>query len=360
MKILILANNDVGLYKFRKELIQKLISQGNEVYISLPEGEFIKHLVEMGCKFVETNVDRRGLNPIKDIKLLLHYFTLLNKVKPNLVITYTIKPNIYGGILCRFKNIAYAVNITGLGTAFHGSRILKKVVIFLYKIASKRAKVLFFENDENQSIFIHNKIVFPKNALNLNGAGVNLEEYQFTEYPSCEETRILFIGRVMKEKGIEELLEVARRLKGEYSNLFFDIVGPIEDDYRPIIKKLQEENVVNYYGFQSDVRPYIKKSHCFVLPSYHEGMANTLLEAGALGRPLVTSNIFGCKEAVNDKENGYLVRIKDIEDLYEKIKEFIHLPYEEKVEMGRKSREHIVSKFDKKKIIETTLKELKK
>ena len=146
-KILILANLDVGLYKFRKALIKKLIDQGNEVYISLPKGMLVQNLKEMGCHFIETPVDRRGINPATDFKLMMRYFNILGKIKPDLVITYTIKPNIYGGIAARFKRIPYAVNITGLGTAFQNENMIKKLVVFLYKLSCKKAKTIFFEKE---------------------------------------------------------------------------------------------------------------------------------------------------------------------------------------------------------------------
>ncbi|MGG0276187.1 glycosyltransferase family 4 protein [Bacillus rhizoplanae] len=357
-KILILANNDVGLYKFRKELIQELINQGNNIFISLPNGTFVQPLIDMGCTFIETKVDRRGINPFTDFKLLTHYLKMLMTIKPDMVITYTVKPNVYGGIVSRIMKVPYATNITGLGTAFQHDGLLKKFIVFLYKLSCKKAKVVFFENEENKNVFIDNNIVKEENTCKLNGAGVNLGEYQFSDYPTEDKIRFLFIGRVMKEKGVDELFEVVKRIKSEYDNILFDIVGPFEDNYKDVITELQKQGCIEYYGFQSDVKPFIKQSCCFVLPSYHEGMANTLLECGAMGRPLITSNIYGCKEAVVDSESGFLVSVRNSEDLYKKIKRFIELPYEDKVIMGQTSRKYIESVFDKKKVVEMTIREL--
>ncbi|WP_461206052.1 glycosyltransferase family 4 protein [Clostridium sp. DL1XJH146] len=355
-KILILANYDLGLYKFRKELIQELLNQENEAYISLPYGELIKPLIDMGCEFIDTPIDRRGINPLTDFKLLARYLKILKKVKPDMVITYTVKPNVYGGIVCRIKKVPYAMNITGLGTAFQSDGFLKKLIVLLYKVSCRKAKVVFFENEENQQIFIENKIVKERNTCKLNGAGVNLEEYKFCEYPQDNgQIRFLFVGRVMKEKGVDELFEVAKRIRKENKSVFFHIVGPFEDDYKEDIKELEKQEIIIYHGYQQDVKPFIEKSHCFVLPSYHEGMANTLLECGAMGRPLITSDIHGCKEAVIDKKNGYLVNVKDSEDLFLKIKKFIDLSYVEKMNMGRNSREHIENVFDKKKVVKKTI-----
>lgn len=361
MKIAILANSDIGLYKFRKELIQELINQGNEVYISLPNGVFIQPLTDLGCIFIETDVDRRGVNPFTDFKLIIRYLRLIAKLKPDLVITYTIKPNIYGGIVCRFLNLPYTINITGLGTSFQRDGFLKKLIVFSYRIACRKAHVIFFENEENQRSFVDNRIVKKENTYKLNGAGVNLEEYMFSEYPKNDSViRFLFIGRVMKEKGVDELFDVAKRIKDKFDNVEFDIVGQFEDDYEEIINDLDKKNVINYYGFQMDVKPFIRKAHCFVLPSYHEGMANTLLEAGAMGRPLITSNIYGCKDAVLDGETGYLVNSQDCQDLYAKISDFILLPFEQKRMMGYKSCEYVRSKFDKRTVVTKTINRLKR
>lgn len=355
-KILILANNDIGLYKFRKELIEELLKD-NEVYISLPHGNFVNDLIKMGCNFINTPIDRRGINPIKDLKLLYNYLKIFKRIKPNLVITYTIKPNIYGSLVARLKKIDYVVNITGLGTAFQCNNYLRKLIVILYKLALKRVKVVFFENEENQNIFITENIVKKNKTCKLNGAGVNLEEYPFVKYPDVDHGIIfLFIGRIMKEKGIDELLEAAKRIKKEYQEVQFDIIGPMEDDYKFIIDKYEKNNIINYYGFQDNVKPYIERCHCFILPSYHEGMANTLLEAASMGRPLITSNISGCKEAINN--NGYLVNVRDSNNLYNNIKKFVLLNYEDKVMMSKNSRKHIKEVFDRRKIVGDTIKRL--
>ncbi len=354
-KIAILANNSGGLYGFRGELIAELIKMGCEVTALTPFDTNIEDLEKLGAKLINTPIDRRGINPIKDLGLLCCYHKCLRQIKPDMVMTYTIKPNVYGGILARLMRIPYVTNITGLGTTFQKENILKKFVTFLYKVALKKAKVVFFENSENRGIFVQEKIVEENRTYLLNGAGVNLEKYSFRYYPSDEEIRFLFIGRVMKEKGVDELFEAAIRLKREYDNVHFDIVGPLEDNYQDKIHELVNEGIIEYHGYQLDVRPYIERCHCFVLPSYHEGMANTLLEAGAMGRPLITSRIHGCMEAVVDGESGYLVEKANMEDLYQEMKQFINLNREEKEKSGLESRKHIEEVFDKRKVVAETI-----
>ena len=209
---------------------------------------------------------------------------------------------------------------------------------------------------QNEIIDIENNIIKESRSCTLPGAGIDLDEYKMTPYPEeSRNIRFLFIGRVMKEKGVEELFKAATNIKKVYPEASFDIVGPMEDDYKERIQSLVRNGIIYYYGYQEDVKPFIKKCDCFVLPSYHEGMANTLLECGAMGRPLITSRIHGCMEAVRDGENGYLVDVKDVKGLEEKTMEFIELSYEEKKMMGEKSREVMEERFDKEKVVEMTL-----
>lgn len=358
MKILILANFDVGLYQFRRELIAALLEE-HEVVLSLPDGDLVRPLEELGCRFVDTPVDRRGINPVTDGKLFVRYLKLMRQEKPDLVITYTIKPNIYGGMACRLLGIPYAVNITGLGTAFQKQGVLRKLVTALYKLALKKAKVVFFENRGNMQTLLDEKIVAADRCKCLNGAGVNLDHYRYAEYPHGDDpVRFLFIGRVMAEKGIDELFEAMGRLHREGFGCTLDVLGHFEEHYEAKIRESEAEGWLNYHGQQKDVRPFIEKAHCFVLPSWHEGMANTNLECAAMGRPLITSNIHGCKEAVVENVSGLLCQPQNPENLYETMVRFLQLTHEDRVAMGRAGRKHMEEVFDKNKVVEQTLKGL--
>ena len=208
-RILVLANNDVGLYRFRKDLLAALLGAGHEVYISLPDGGFVSELVQLGCRFIDTPIERRGMNPIHDSKLFHQYRAILKEVKPDLVLTYTIKPNIYGGLACRMAHIPYAVNITGLGSAIENGGWLKKFVLALYKPALKGARVVFFENAGNRDTLAATGVVPQGRDVVLSGAGVNLEDYPYQSYPQEGAVRFLFVGRVMREKGVDELFAAA-------------------------------------------------------------------------------------------------------------------------------------------------------
>lgn len=354
MKILILANNDVGLYQFRRELIEQL-GHENEICISLPYGDFVPSLQKMGCHFVDTPIERRGMNPIKDLGLFFSYLNVIKEIHPDLVITYTIKPNVYGGFAARLCKIPYAVNITGLGTAFQSDGLLRKIVTLMYKLSCKKARVVFFENCENLRIFVDEKIVKEEQTCLLNGAGVNLDHYQVTDYPAGDTTKFLFIGRVMKEKGIEEIFKAMKRLVSEEIPCTLDVLGGYEEDYKDPIAAYTEEGWLHYHGYQEDVRPFIAQSHCFVLPSWHEGMANTNLECAASGRPVITSNIHGCLEAVEDGVTGFLCEKKNADDLYRLMKQFTALALKERRAMGLAGRKRMENLFDKELVVKATL-----
>ena len=357
MKILILANFDVGLYQFRKETIERLLTD-NEVVISLPYGKLVDPLCEMGCRFVDTPMERRGLNPFRDLSLFFRYLHLLSKEKPDKVLAYTIKPNIYGGLACRIKKIPYYSFITGLGSIFQSESFIKKMVTVMYRTGIKKASRIFFENAENLRIFEESGISDTSHSVLLNGAGVNLEHYKVSDYPAEPEVGFLYMGRVMKEKGIDELFSAMKRLRAEGYDCVLDVLGIPEEDHNSAIGEGVSEGWLRFHGFQEDVRPFIGKAHCFVLPSWHEGMANTNLEAAASGRPVITSNIPGCREAVIDGESGFLCEAKDSGSLYEAMKRFILLPHGEKEAMGIAGRHHMEEVFDKKKVVEETIKHL--
>ena len=354
MKIAIIANSSKGLWGFRQDLIQELLINNTVVAIT-PNNGLWDELLDIGCNMIDVPVDRRGMNPIKDIDILLKYIKIIKQEKPELVITYTIKPNVYGGFVCRMLKIPYVVNITGLGTAFENSGLLKKLVTMMYSVACKKARVVFFENEENRQLFIKEKIVKESQTHRLNGAGVNLDKYQVTEYPEGEKIKFLFMGRVMTEKGVNELFRAMRKLVADSVNCELDVLGGYEEDYKAKIQEYENEGWLHYHGYQKDVRPFIEKCHCFVLPSWHEGMANTNLESAASGRPVITSNIPGCMESVTDGVSGFLAERKNADDLYRVMKKFAELPYEERKAMGLAGRKHMEEVFDKKKVVADTI-----
>lgn len=352
-KVLILANNDVGLYNFRKELIIELIKQGYKVYASLPNGKRVNDLCDLGCQFIETDIDRRGTNPIKDLQLFLKYIKIIKEVQPTIILTYTVKPNLYGGIASKLCRVPYICNVTGLGSGFLNGGVIQKIIKFLSTLSFKNAKRVMVQNSADMEQLIINNIT-KDNITLIPGSGVNLEEFELLPYPKDESPiEFLFIARVMKDKGIEEYLEAAKIIKQKYADsVNFNIIGSIEQEkYKSILKEYEEQGIIKYHGFQSDIKSFIKKSHCTINPSYTEGMSNVLLESAACGRPLIASNIPGCKEIIDEGSTGYIFDVKNVFILVQAIEKFINIKYESKSNMGLLGRKKVEQEFNREIIV---------
>lgn len=357
-KILFLVNHDVVIYNFRYELVERLISDGNEVYISSPNGERIEFLTDIGCKFIETDVSRYGTNPLTDFKLFLNYIKIIKAVKPDMVFAYTIKPNIYGGMACAVTGTPYAVNITGLGTAVENGGIMQKFTVLLYKIAFLKVQRIFFQNTENMNFFAKRKIAPSKYHL-LPGSGVNLKKFAYCEYPKKEITEFAFISRIMKEKGIDQYLEAAEFIKEKYPDTVFHICGFCEQEYEQKLKSLAEQGVIVYHGMVTDVRNIISQVNCVVHPTYYpEGLSNVLLEASACGRPIITTDRSGCREVIEDGKNGYICKQRDSKDLIRQLERFLALTQEERRDMGIYGREKTEREFNRQIVVDAYCDEL--
>ena len=357
-KILIITNHSYMLYRFRKELIQKLL-EDSEVVISTP---FVGHetdLKELGANCIKTEVDRRSINPFTDLKLLHTYKTILKQEKPDLVITYSIKPNIYAGYLCGKMKIPFCANVQGLGTAFQKA-LLSDLVTAMYRTAFRKVETVFFENQANAQAFVRRRILPAKKEVVLSGAGINLEEYRYRQYPDNEKVHFLYLGRIMKEKGMDELFGAVEQLRKDSCEFVLDLVGFFEDEYKKQVEQLQSEGIVRFYGFQENPKPYYAQTDCVVLPSYHEGMSNVLLEAAASGRAIITTDIPGCREAVDNGKSGMLCKVKSTDSLYKAMKRFTELSREKRELLGKAGREKMEREFDKKKVVEETVKVITK
>ena len=358
-KILILANKDITLLYFRKELIEKLVAEKNDVTVCFPKSDKVNEFINMGCKFIDIKMDRRGTNPVKDMGIIFNYLKILKETKPDIVLTFTIKPNLYGGFACRIKKIPYIANITGLGTALQNEGLLQKLTIFLYHIAFKKIKCCFMQNEDNMKFFEKHKIADGKRKL-LPGSGVNLEKYKLLEYPKeSDDLEFLFIGRIMKEKGIDLYIEIAKYIKSKYKNTKFHVIGYCEQDYEGILEDLQKEGIIIYHGKQDDMIPFYKLSCCTIHPTYYpEGMSNVLLESAASGRPVITTDKPGCREIVDEGVTGFIVKPQDMESLKIAVEKFINMPYEEKVNMGLAGRKKVEKEFDRNIVIDAYIKEI--
>lgn len=360
-KILILGNSHLTVFGFRGELIKRLIEDGNEVIVAFPNGPFgngEKDSEKYDCKFIEVSMNRRGTNPLEDFVLFMRYISILRESKPDVVLGYTVKCDVYGGIACRLMGIPFMPNITGIGKGLVESGLTKQITIRLYKLAVSKAQCTFFQNTSDRQFFIDNGISFRNEKL-LPGSGVNLEKYIPIAYPEDDKTVFTYIARVMKAKGIEQYLEAAKTLKKKHRNVEFHICGYCEEDYKEAIQRAVDRGEIVYHGLVDNVLPYEKISHCIVLPTFHpEGISNVLLEAAACARPIITTDRPGCAETVNDGVTGYLVKERDSQDLIEKMEKFLALDRTSRIAMGKAGRKKVEQEFSREIVIDCYMQEI--
>ncbi|MBO4220592.1 MAG: glycosyltransferase family 4 protein [Clostridia bacterium] len=356
-RVLIVSNSSSGVYDSRRELLMELAHLGYEVAVLCPDNDKTAEIEQLGFRIIAVEMDKRGVNPFHDLKLLFSLRKILKEEKPELVITYTIKPNIYAGYLCGVMGIPCAINVTGLGSSFENKGFVKNLVKVMYRIAIRKVKVIFFENSFDRKLFCEVCKTPDEKTVVLSGAGVNLDHFEYIEYPEDSETfRFLFVGRIMKEKGVQELFWSMKKLLDNGFKCSLMILGRYEEEWKDEVERYEKEGWLEYYGYQPDVRPYIARAYCFVLPSYHEGMANTNLECAASGRPVITSNIPGCREAVINGITGLLCEPRDESSLYETMRQMISASNEDRKTMGKKGRRHMMEVFEKKSVVEKTIK----
>jgi len=361
MKILILSNEIRGLYNFRGALIRALIEAKNDILVGCPEDKTNDHLQRLRVKFLNTPISRRSLNPLSDLKLFFLYCTILVKNRPHLIITYTIKCNIWGSLAAQVFSIPYVSNITGLGTAFQKPNFLRQIVVCLYRCALRNARTVFFENLENLNIAGQLGFVNERQAVLLNGAGVDLAVFKPLPLPPNDTvTKFLMVGRVMREKGIDELIWAASKLKQNGYSFRVTIIGELEENYISKLDELRRKSIIFYEGVRNDVVSFFQDCHVVVLPSHHEGMSNALLEAAACARPIITSDIHGCKETVIHGVSGFLVEKANSSELYEKMATFCSMRLSDIIKMGEFSRRHVERHFNKTDVVEATIKAMAK
>lgn len=359
-KILIISNTIVGLHSFRREVIKAIVDAGYKVIISVPDDDTkADYFRGIGCEIIQTEFDRRGVNPLADFKLMLTYRRLIKQLKPMAVLTYTIKPNVYGGLAARLCRVPQLANVTGLGDAVENGGWMQKLTVTLYKIGLGKAQRVFFQNEGNRNFCVRMGISGENTDL-LPGSGVNLQYHSYQDYPANDGLiRFLFIGRLLKDKGTEELFETAKVIKEKYPQTEFQVVGSVDGNYQEQLDALDKAGVIKFLGSQSDVRPFIGLVHCTIMPSYHEGMSNVNLESAANGRPVITTNVPGCRETIDDGRTGFLVEARSVDSLINGVERFLALSYEQKVLMGQMARKKVENEFDRQIVIDSYIKELK-
>lgn len=350
MRIAIVLNTSWNIYNFRLGLIKALQDREHEVIAVAPKDEYSLRLIEAGCRYEEVTMDSRGANPVKDIGLILELYTIYKRTRPDVILHFTIKPNIYGTIAARLLGIPCINNVCGLGTIFLKKNIVSLVAKLMYKIAFRFPKKIFFQNIEDRKLFFDKRLVSRGKTDLIPGSGLDLKKFLPEEYPENRKFTFLLISRLIYDKGILEYVEAIKRLKERGINARFQVLGPVDYNHRRGIPKDLVDNWINsqffeYFGRKEDVREYIRFADCVVLPSYREGTPKSLLEAAGMARPVITTNVAGCKEVVSDGQNGLLCEPRNAEDLADKMFRMANLSREERKSMGQFGRKKIECEF---------------
>ena len=379
-KVIIALNTAWNLVNFRSGLIRALVAAGYEVIAVAPLDSYAGRLEELGCRFIPLPMDNQGTHPGRDLLLLARFYRLLRQEKPDVYLGYTVKPNVYGSLAAHVLGIPVVNNIAGLGAVFIKDSWLTRLVRGLYRLALSRSAKVFFQNRDDRRLFVEGGLVQAEVTDQVPGSGIDLGRFALSPSPSDEaptlrypanvrgEFRFLLIARLLWDKGVGEYVEAARILKRRYAGVAsgdttqhnFCLLGFLDVQNPAAISRAQmdewvAEGIVTYLGETDDVRPHLADSDCVVLPSYREGTPRTLLEAAAMGRPIITADAVGCREVVDDGVNGYLCRLRDAADLAEKMERMIALSPEARAEMGRRGREKVEREFDERIVIQKYL-----
>ncbi len=353
-RILICSSTSWALHNVRRNLIARLVQMGHEVIAAAPTDAYTQKLVELGCRHVDLPIDNTGTSIFTDLRLFLRFRRLMAEWRPDLFLGFTVKPNIYGSLAARLARVPAINNVTGLGSAFAPGSRLRSLVIFLYRRALRRAHQIFFQNADDQALFRTLQIGDDDRTALLPGSGIDLTH--FTPGPASEaaEGRITFllVARLIREKGIEEYVAAARTLQPHYPALRFQILGPLEPDNPSAVGQerldhWQAEGLITYLGETDDVRPALRAADCIVLPSYYrEGVPRSLLEGAALEKPVIATDMPGCRDAVIAGETGLLCRPRDPQDLARQMVTIGQMPASDRRAMGQAGRLLMARKFD--------------
>lgn len=363
-KVMLITNHDDDVFCFRKELVEGIIDDGYEMLISCPYGEKFELMKDIPFELDDVEIDRRGMNPFADIKLYNHYYKVMKEKKPDVVLTYTAKPNVYASMAAKRLGIPYINNVTGLGSVLSKNAIVKNGVIALFRMAFKHSACIFFQNSENMELAKKQHMVKGEYHL-IPGSGVNTDRFPLQPYPD-DSGKIIFnyIGRVLHDKGVDDYIEAAKRICAKHKNVEFNIIGfvePTENHYIDDLKELEKAGIVYYRGSQKDVKPFIARSHATIHPStYGEGMSNVLLESASSGRPLITTDNAGCRETVNDGISGYIYHGGNVDELTKAIEKFLKLSNKEREQMGIEGRKKVKKEFSRTLVVKAYLDMIKK
>lgn len=360
-KVVIGLNTAWNLVNFRTGLIRALVEQGYEVVALAPPDEYAPRLAELGCCLVPLTMDNKGTHPGRDLLLLWRFYCLLHRERPAVFLGYTVKPNIYGSLAAHALGIPVINNVAGLGAVFISNGWLSRLVKGFYRLAFFRSVKVFFQNEDDRHLFVTGGLVRAEVTDRLPGSGVNLDRFSPTPLPSTGEgIRFLLIARMLWDKGVGEYVEAVRQVRMRHPDVEFCLLGFLDVQNPAAISRAEmdmwvNEGLIRYLGVSDDVRTEIAEADCVVLPSYREGVPRTLLEAAAMGRPIITTDAVGCREVVDDEVNGFLCRPRDAADLAEKMERMIALSPDDRAQMGRHGRDKVEREFDEQIVIQKYL-----
>ena len=363
MTIAILLNTSWNIYNFRLGLIKSLQKEGYCLIAIAPFDQYVSNLENEGVKCYSISINSKGTNINQELRLLKEYFKLLKRLKPNLALSYTIKPNIYGNFAARMLKIPVINNVSGLGTLFIKKSISTTVAIILYKAAFSKSDWVFYQNKEDQNIFLNKRIQKRSKSSVIPGSGVNLDQFNLKRQENKGRS-ILFVGRLIGDKGIREFVEAGKNLHMKYPDAVFKIVGELGYDNKTAVQKEELEEWLNleqfeYLGKSDDMITVYKDTDIMVLPSYREGLSKSLIEACAMALPIVTTNVPGCRDVVRNNVNGYLCEPKNSNDLAQKISNLLDATEEERLFLGANARRIAEEKFDEKIVIQQYIQKIK-
>ena len=361
MKIAIVLNTSWNIYNFRMGLIRSLQARGYEVHAIAPEDNFSQLLVDSGCIYHKVRMDSRGANPLKDLGLIFELRSIYKKIKPDIICHYTIKPNIYGTVAARTLKIPVINNVCGLGTVFLKDNLISRIAIAMYRFAFRTPRKVFFQNQDDYQLFLEKKLVKKRLADVVPGSGIDLNHFKPQPGKKNPTFTFLLISRLITDKGILEYIEAIQKLRQQGVDARFQILGAKDPAHKrgiavDVIDSWIDNNIIEYLGTTKDVREFINKADCVVLPSYREGTPRTLLEAASSAKPIVATDVPGCRNVVENNYNGLLCKLKDADSLAGKMKEMMDMPQEKRQEMGINSRKKVENEFGENIVISKYLK----
>jgi glycosyltransferase involved in cell wall biosynthesis len=357
MKVAVVLNTSWNIYNFRKGLVQSFLDKGMEVYTIAPVDKYTVKLTEMGCRHVPVRMDSRGANPVKDLLLVFELHSIYKRIRPDVVLHFTIKPNIYGTIAASLLRIPVINNVCGLGTMFLKDNLVSRIAILLYRISFRFPKKIFFQNEDDRDLFLKRRIVRGENVDLVPGSGIDINEFFPDKAPKNDRFTFLLISRLIYDKGVVEYVDAIRKLREQGIDADFQLLGAIDEKHKrgipsKIVHDWIESKAVDYLGTTDNVKQLVRQSDCVVLPSYREGTPKTLLEAASMGIPIVATNVPGCRNVVEDGYNGYLCKMKNAEDLAAKMLNIFQLDPDKRAEMGVNSRKKVEQQFDVQHVID--------